>query len=75
MIQELVEFGKRITEGKSRALKDELFSIVIAINEEGEFQKFIISEKKTIISADFSPYKIQSGICSGAVCNESEETE
>jgi len=50
MIQELVEFGKRITEGKSRALKDETFSIVIAINEEGEFQKFIISEKKTILA-------------------------
>lgn len=50
MIQELVEFGKRITDGKSRALKDETFSIVIAINEEGEFQKFIISEKKAIMA-------------------------
>lgn len=50
MIHELVQFGKRITEGKSRALKDETFSIVIAINEDGEFQKFIISEKKTIMA-------------------------
>lgn len=48
MIQELVEFGKRVTEGESRALKDETFSIVIAINEEGEFQNFFTSEKKVI---------------------------
>ena len=50
MIQELVEFGKQITEGKNRALKDETYSIVIAINEEGEFQKFIFTEKKTILA-------------------------
>ena len=48
MIQELVEFGKRVTEGKSRALKDESFSIVLVINEEGEFQRFILSGKNVI---------------------------
>ena len=29
MIQELVEFGKRVTEGKSKAFVEEPFSIVI----------------------------------------------
>lgn len=48
MIQELVEFGKRITEGKSRALKEEFYSIVIAINELGEFQRFIVGDKQPI---------------------------
>ena len=41
MIQELVEFGKRITAGKSKAFRKENFTTVIVINEKGEFQKFI----------------------------------
>lgn len=48
MIQELVELGKRVTAGKSRALKEEFYSIVIAINELGEFQRFIVGEKQPI---------------------------
>lgn len=48
MIQELVEFGKRVTKGKNLALKEEPFSIDIVINENGEFQKFIVGERQTI---------------------------
>ena len=49
MIQELVELGRRVTEGKSRALKDEIFSIVLIINEKGEFQPpFLVGQKQTI---------------------------
>ncbi|MBQ6203247.1 MAG: type I-C CRISPR-associated protein Cas8c/Csd1 [Prevotella sp.] len=48
MIQELVEFGKRVTKGKSMALKEEPFVIDLVINEEGEFQRFIVGEKRTI---------------------------
>lgn len=48
MIQELVEFGKRVTKGKNMALKEEPFSIDIVINEKGEFQKFIVGERQTI---------------------------
>lgn len=48
MIQELVEFGKRVTKGKNKALKEEPFSIDIVINENGEFQKFIVGERQTI---------------------------
>lgn len=48
MIQELVEFGKRVTKGKNMALKEEPFSIDIVINENGEFQKFIVGERQTI---------------------------
>lgn len=49
MIQELVEFGRRVTEGKNRALKDESFSVVLVINENGEFQPpFIVGEKQPI---------------------------
>lgn len=40
MIQELVEFGKRVTKGKSRALKEETYSIVLVIDKEGNFQEF-----------------------------------
>ena len=48
MIQELVEFGKRVTKGKNMALKEEPFSIDIVINENGEFQKFIVGDRQTI---------------------------
>jgi len=49
MIQELVVFGRRVTEGKNRAFKDESFSVVLVINEKGEFQPpFIVGEKQTI---------------------------
>lgn len=48
MIQELVEFGKRVTKGKNLAFKEEPFSIDIVINENGEFQKFIVGERQTI---------------------------
>ena len=49
MIHELVEFGKRVTQGKNRALKEETFSIALVINENGEFQPpFIVGEKQPI---------------------------
>ena len=48
MIQELVDFGKRVTKGKSMALKEEPFAIDIVINEKGEFQRFIVGERRTI---------------------------
>ncbi len=47
MIQELVEFGRRITKGKSMALKEETFAVDIVINEEGHFQRFIAGDKQT----------------------------
>lgn len=50
MIQELVEFGKRMTKGKSRALKEETYSIILVINELGVFQKFIIGDKQEILA-------------------------
>lgn len=40
MIRELVEFGRRVTKGKNRALKEEPYSIVLIINQKGEFQSF-----------------------------------
>ena len=48
MIQELVEFGKRITKGKSMALKEEPFVIDLVINEDGEFLRFIVGEKRAL---------------------------
>lgn len=48
MIQELVEFGRRVTEGKSRALKEEVFSIVLVIDEMGTFKKFIVGDKQSV---------------------------
>ena len=48
MIQELVEFGKRVTKGKNLALKEETFAIDLVINEKGEFQKFLKGERRTI---------------------------
>ena len=41
MIQELVEFGRRVTAGKNKAFIEEPFSTTIVINSKGEFQKFI----------------------------------
>jgi len=48
MIQELVEFGKRVTKGKSMALKEEPFGVEIMINKEGECQAVIPIERRTI---------------------------
>lgn len=48
MIQELVEFGKQITKGKSIALKEEPFTTDIVLNEDGEFQRFIVGDKRNI---------------------------
>lgn len=48
MIQELVEFGRRITKGKSKALKEEPFVIDLVINKDGEFLRFIVGEKRII---------------------------
>ena len=48
MIQELVEFGRRVTKGKSMALKEEPFVIDLVINKDGEFLRFIVGEKRTI---------------------------
>lgn len=50
MIQELVEFGKRVTKGKSRALKEETYSIILVIDELGVFPKFIIGDKQEILA-------------------------
>ena len=47
MIQELVEFGRRITKGKSMALKEEAFAVDIVINVEGHFQRFIAGDKQS----------------------------
>ena len=48
MIQELVEFGKRVTKDKNLALKDEPFAIDLVINEKGEFQQFFVVDKQRI---------------------------
>ena len=48
MIQELVEFGRRLTKGKSMALKVEPFGIDIIINMEGECQSVLPVERRTI---------------------------
>lgn len=48
MIQELVEFGKRVTEGKSKAFVEEPFSIVICIDTNGEFKGFITGAEQFI---------------------------
>lgn len=48
MIQELVEFGKRVTKGKSMALKEEPFGVDIMINKEGECHAVIPIERRTI---------------------------
>ncbi len=48
MIQELVEFGKRVTKGKNRALKEENYSITLVIDKEGQYQKFIVGERQPV---------------------------
>lgn len=48
MIQELVEYGKRVTKGKNKAFKEETFAIDLVINNEGEFQHFIVGKKQNI---------------------------
>ena len=40
MIQELVEFGKRVTKGKNKEFVEESYSMIIVVNEKGEFQRF-----------------------------------
>ena len=50
MIQELVEFGKRITKGQNRALKEETYSIVLVIDELGVFQRFIVGERQSVLA-------------------------
>lgn len=48
MIQELVEFGKRVTKGKSMALKEEPLGVDIIINKDGECQSVISIERRFI---------------------------
>lgn len=48
MIQELVEYGKRVTKDKSLAFKIEPFAIDLVINAKGDFLKFIVGERQYI---------------------------
>lgn len=48
MIQELVEFGKRVTVDKNRAFKEEHYSITLVIDKEGQYQQFIVGERQSI---------------------------
>ena len=48
MIQELVEFGRCVTKGKSMALKEEPFGIDIIINKDGDCQAVHPIERRTI---------------------------
>lgn len=48
MIQELVEYGKRVTKGKNKALKEEPFGIDIIINKDGECLKVSPIERRII---------------------------
>lgn len=57
MIQELVEFGKRITKVKNRALKEETYSMVLVINELGVFQRFIVGERQSILAETITSKK------------------
>lgn len=57
MIQELVEFGRKLNEGKSRALKEELFAIDLVIDEHGRFLKFIPGERKSILAENITAKK------------------
>ena len=57
MIQELVEFGRKLTEGKSRALKEEAFAIDLVIDQEGNFQRFIFGERQTILAESITAKK------------------
>lgn len=40
MIQELVEFGKRVTQNRNMAFCEEAYSLVLVIDKEGNFQSF-----------------------------------
>ena len=57
MIQELVEFGKRVTNGMNRALKEEFYSIVLVIDEHGAFQRFIVGDKQPILAETITAKK------------------
>ena len=46
MIQELVEFGKRVSWGQERALAKEFCSLIISIDKNGIFRGFISFEKE-----------------------------
>lgn len=46
MIQELVEFGKRVSWGQERALAKEFCSLIISIDKNGFFQGFIPFDKE-----------------------------
>jgi len=48
MIQELVEFSKRVTKDKNRAFKEEHYSITLVIDKDGKYQQFIIGERLPI---------------------------
>lgn len=48
MIQELVEYGKRVSKGKSLAFNEEAFAIDLVINQNGEFLRFIVGDEKYI---------------------------
>lgn len=63
MIQELAEFGKRITKGKNRALKEEKCSFILVINKQGDFVKFIPVDKKfeTAVITEYDKKKGQIG--------------
>ena len=50
MIQELVEFGRRVTKDKNRALKEEYFSITLVIDKEGRYQQFLVGNRMPIES-------------------------
>ena len=83
MIQELVEFGKRVTEGKNRALKNETYSIVLIIDTLGNFQRFIVGDKQEILAEAITAKKGKArflldkceevlGIGDGDVCKKHE---
>ena len=48
MIQELVEFGKRVTKGKNKAFKEENYSITLVVDKEGRYQQFIVGERQPV---------------------------
>ena len=50
MIQELVEYGKRVTKGKCKAFCEEAYSVVLAIDSEGTF-KGLTSKEGSIETA------------------------
>lgn len=48
MIQELVDFGRRVTKGNNRAFKEEHYSITLVIDKEGKYQQFIVGERQPV---------------------------